>query len=471
MKSTTNTVKRIEKKQVKQEHILSFDTDNLYPQRVLEIIADSSTATMCVGVLSKFIMGGGFLDKDFYKAKINRKGMTLDSLLRKNTSDFSKLQSFALHVNYNALYEVTEVNYVHVQNLRLTDPQDPKVEYHNKVAVYNDWGKSIKKKIELKDIAFIDFFDPNPEAIQKQVNALNEYDKDGEIIVEGWSKYKGQMFWFGTIQTLDYQLSFADPVLEDMMTQGRMKRFKLNSVGNNFMASHIVKTGKFEDDTDKEAFSKNFNEFQGDENTAGFMHVELESQDDLFDIQKVEIQDYDGLYQYTETSTKESIVENYMIPPVLVFATPSKLGSSTEIEDATSYYNGITADFRLIFEEVYKTIFSRFHVPINPTGDYSIIPFKAPKADGKISPEYFPYYTKNEIRESNGDAPVIEENSNVQLLSEKLQVGGTTSLIALITDPILTPIQKIGTMGVLFGISEIDAKKMLGLPANYNINI
>lgn len=422
MKSTTNTVKRIEKKASKQEHILNFDVDNLYPQRVLEIIADSSTATMCVGVLSKFIMGGGFLDKDFYKAKINRKGLTVDNLLRKNSNDFSRLHSFALQVNYNALFEVTEVNYVHIQNLRLTDPNDVEVKYHNKVAVYNDWGKQVKKKIDIKDVDFLDFYDPNPETIQKQVNALTEYDKDGNIVVDGWTKYKGQMYWYGTIQTLDYQLSFADPVLEDMQTQGRMKRFKLNSVGNNFMASHIVKTGKFESDTDKEAFAKNFNEFQGDENTAGFMHVELESQDDLFNIEKVEIQDYDGLYQYTETSVKESIVENYMIPPVLVFAVPGKLGTSTEIEDATSYYNGITSDFRLIFEEVYKDIFSRFHKPINVSGDYSIIPFKAPKSSKTFTPEEFKFMTFDEVRDSLG-LPKLSEAEKVNLIVNQNQNG------------------------------------------------
>ena len=463
MKATTNTVKRIDRKVVKQEHILSFDIDNQYPQRVIDIIADSSTGTRAVNTLQKFIMGGGFSDKDFYKSKINRKGMTVDTLLRKVSFDFARLNSFGLHVNYNALFEVVEVNYIHVQNLRLTDPNDPDGFYRNKVAIYNDWGKVVKKKIELKDIDFLNFYDPNPDVIQKQVDALTEYDKDGNVIVDGWSKYQGQVYWYGTIETMDYQLSLADSVLEDMQTQGRMKRFKLNSVGNNFMASHIFKTGKYEDKSDRDAFNESLKEFQGDENTAGILHVELENPDDLFDIEKVDIQNYDGLYEYTETSVKESIYEPFQIPPVLVFSTPNKLGSGAEIEDATSFYNGITADFRLIFEEVFSDIFSRFYKVVNATGDYSIIPFKAPKSDGTIKPEYFPYYSKNEIRESNGDLPVIEENANTQLLSEKLQVGGTTSLIALLTDPLMSDLQKVGTMGVLFGISEEDANKMLGI--------
>ena len=463
MKSTTKTVKRVDNKPVKQEHILSFDIDNLYPQRVIDIIADSSTGTRAVNTLQKFLMGGGFVDKEFYKSKINRSGMMVDTLLRKITSDFAKLQSFVLHVNYNSLFEITSVNYVHVQNARLTDPNDPNEYYHNKVAIYNDWGRVIKKKIDVKDIDFIDFYNPNPDVIQAQIDALTEYDENGNVVVDGWAKYKGQIFWYGTIETMDYQLSIADSVLEDMQTQGRMKRFKLNSVGNNFMASHVVKTGKYENEADKEEFTSNLMEFQGDENTAGIMHVELENPDDLFEMQKVEIQDYDGLYEYTETSVKESIYEPFGIPPVLVFATPNKLGSGNEIEDATAYYNGITADYRLIFEEVFSDIFGRFYKNINRSGDYSIIPFKAPKSNSQISAEYFPYYSKNEIREANGDEPVIEENADTQLLSEKLQVGGTTSLIALLTDPVLENNQKIGTMGVLFGISEEDAKKMLGL--------
>jgi hypothetical protein len=111
-----------------------------------------------------------------------------------------------------------------------------------------------------------------------------------------------------------------------------------------------------------------------------------------------------------------------MIPPVLVFAVPGKLGSSKEIEDATSYYNGITADFRLIFEEVYKTIFSRFHVPINPSGDYSIIPFKAPKSSKTFTPEEFKYMTFDEVRDSLGLAKLTEAEK-VNLIINQNQNG------------------------------------------------
>jgi hypothetical protein len=409
MKATSNTVKRVDYKVVKQEHVLSFDFDNMYPQRVIDIYRDSSTGTLCAKMMANFVMGGGFTDKEFYKSEVNRSGLTVDGLLRKQVKDVSTLGTFAMHVNYNANFEVSEVHFVHVAHLRLGDPNDADPFYRNKIAVYNDWGKVINKKIDAKKIDWIDVFNPNPEAIQKQVNACVEYDKHGNPLNDGWDKYKGQILWFGVTEAWEYVLSVGDPVLEDMQTQGRMKRFKFNNVANNFLASHVFVTGKYEDDQARETFAENLMQFQGDENTAGVMHVELDNPEDTFKIEKVDIQNYDGLYQFTESSAKDSIIQNYLIPSLLVMATPGKLGTSTEIEDATAFYNGITADWRLIFEEVYSLVFGNFHKQINRSGDYSIIPFKAPKSSTKITSEYFPYYTVNEIREANGDQPLSDE--------------------------------------------------------------
>jgi hypothetical protein len=149
-----------------------------------------------------------------------------------------------------------------------------------------------------------------------------------------------------------------------------------------------------------------------------------------------------------------------LIPPVLLLRTAGSLGTSKEISDASDHYNTITYDDRLVIEEILKEIFSKFYYNICPSDDYSILPLKYRKA---IEPDYFQYYTKNEIRESNGDAPADDLKSDTTLLAVTLGVGGTQALTSLLSDPLLTNEQKKGSMMVLFGLTEAQSNQMLGL--------
>lgn len=405
-KATLNTKKRIDYKVNKTEHIQNYDFDNKYPQRCEDILNDSRTGKATQLIRQKFIAGGGLTNVQLSKVKVNRKGCTVDQLNRLISTDIANYSSFAIHVQYNALFEITSLTYVPWSNVRYTDGKSE--EYKNKVAIYNDWGRIKNSKISIKDIDFIDLYNPNPDVISAQVEALSEYDKNGELIKSGWQDYKGQVYIY-TPNTGEYPLSFFDAVLEDMMTEGNMKRFKFRSSEHNFLASHLLITSAYEDDQEADKFSERVKEFQGSDNAGSIWWIEKESPEDILELKKVEIQDYDGLYEYTEKSTTESIILNSLIPQVLLLSIPGKLGTSKEIEEATAFYNGITSDERLILEETYQELFPKFVDGKLQSNDYSIITFKFPNPNTQIAPEYFPYYTANEIREANGDMPLTEE--------------------------------------------------------------
>lgn len=114
--------------------------------------------------------------------------------------------------------------------------------------------------------------------------------------------------------------------------------------------------------------------------------LQRKSSESNIELKKIEIQDVDRLYEYTETSVKNNIRESFLIPPVLLLQTAGKLGTATEIRDATAYYNGITYHERLIVEEIFKAVFENFYPKINLTGNYSIIPVKPSIADIEIQP-------------------------------------------------------------------------------------
>jgi len=153
------------------------------------------------------------------------------------------------------------------------------------------------------------------------------------------------------------------------------------------------------------------------------------------ELQKVDIQDYDGLYEYTENSSRDNIIKSFLIPPVLLVRTSGSLGTSKEISDATEFYNAITADDRLIIEEILKQVFSNFSYNICPSKDYSILPLKVEK---ELDVAYSQYFTKNEFRQSLGYEALEDAKSDNSVLAVTLGVGGTQALTSIIVPSLST---------------------------------
>jgi hypothetical protein len=56
--------KRVEVKDLRSEKILSYDQDNLYPQRIKDSIAASVTGTAAVELFATHLVGRGFAIED-----------------------------------------------------------------------------------------------------------------------------------------------------------------------------------------------------------------------------------------------------------------------------------------------------------------------------------------------------------------------------------------------------------------------
>lgn len=364
MKSTLPSVApRIQVKDNKLSHIQNYDSDNNYPGRILDIIKSSGTATSCANLYAKFINGKGFKDQKFWKSKVNRKGVTVDKLLRGNCRDVSRLHGYALHINYNALFQVNEVTHVPFDHCRLCYSDDNN--YVAKIAVYDDWacknGKLVKEKV-----SYIDVYNRNPDVILSQV------EKAG-----GWANYKGQIFW-RSFDGDGYPLSIYDPVIEDVMSDSGIKKFRLRTTSTSFMPSHIIEYPyEFESEEERQSEKENWEKFQGSDNANKIIMMENPDakEEGGVKITKVDWQGFDKVYETTNRTVKDSIIEVGGTPPVLLgVAVSGKLGTADEIRDAYMFYNSVTSDERKMMEEDYTEIFSNYRNPINMSGDYSIIP-------------------------------------------------------------------------------------------------
>jgi hypothetical protein len=363
MKATiTDIEKRIETPVDKTEGIIKYDVDNGYPQRINTIINSSGTGTLCTSLFAKFLYGGGFLQVALAKTIVSpAKKMTANKLLYKTGKSLSRFNGFAIHVNYNALYKKTSLTYIPFQDCRFTTPDNE--DYPDMIAVYDDWDRTKHRKIQQDKIDYFNFYNPDPEVIQSEVEAAG-----------GWSNYKGQIYYFST-DGIEYPLAPSDSVLEDVQTDSHAKVFKFRNITTNFMASHILETGEFEDEIEKEAFLDNINTFQGSDDASKILLLEKSTDESSFVLTKVDIQDIDKLYQFTEESVRDNIIRNFLIPSVLLLATPGKLGTANEIKDATAFYNGVTEDYRTVIEESFTELFNNSMFVVEP--EFDIIPVAA----------------------------------------------------------------------------------------------
>jgi len=401
MKATLVTEQRVSIKPQKVGGVLSYDVDNAYPQRVEQIINGSSTATLTTNLALMFLFGKGFSDAEFGKQVVDRKKLTTNKLLRKAGLDILKFGGCAIHVNFNANYQPVSFNYIPFEYARLTDAES---KHPDKVAIYDNWDKS-NGRIEEKEIEYFDFFTLEPAKVQAQV------DEAG-----GWHNYKGQIYYYSP-NGKSYPLSPVDSVLEDMQTDGLTKTFKYRNIATNFMASYIIEMNAFASDDDRDEFYDTMAEFQGADEAMKFMLLEKQAgEETTFNMEKVDIQDVDGLYQTTEDSVIRTIIRNRLIPPVLLMETAGKLGSSKEIFDATNYYNGIVDHLQQVCSEIFSDLF-----------------------------------TQSTILSSG--------NFEIEKLTARID---NSEVVSLISNPNLTVQQKTDSLVILYNFSEEQAQKLAG---------
>lgn len=351
----------------KTDGIHNWGDDNAYPSLVKSIIGSSVTAKQCVDLNSKYISGKGF---EFAKENapiVNKKGLNINQLLRVTSREFSEQNNIFLHVNYNALFEIISVDLLLATDVRIgkTDSKN----YAGKFVVYNNWDRSKSKKINKEDYVLIDRFNPNQAVIDAQVEAAG-----------GWSKYKGQILHLTADYSDLYSLSDVDSVLLDANSQYQASVFKNTGLRKGFFGAKLMITKPFNDDDERDDFQQTIQDLLGAENSSGVLHMEanLES-DNLAEqliIQNIDSNINDKEFEYTEKSTKESIIDAFGVPAMLVNNSDNSIfGQSGELlKEAKRTHWENKEEERNIITDAFKVIFSIFHQPINPTNNWTIIP-------------------------------------------------------------------------------------------------
>lgn len=360
--------------------------DNLYPQHLQRITSASGTAELCLNRYAKFIEGYGFNSELLSNSVVNRWGETADDILHLVAQDVARFGGFALHVNYNALCEVSEINFIPFEQCRLEEPDD--AGYVGRILVHEDWyGCKTKngKKMQVTEanIKRIAVFNPDPDVVARQI------ENSG-----GVANYSGQILWASMDGKYNYPTPIYDAAVTELSTDEGLGNLKNRNVRNNFIVACMLITKKGVPKLDEYGNEvsasmiedEDLRAFQGDERSSKIMVVELENDEDKPEVVQFPTTNIDKEFTVTDESVIERIYAQFH-QELFYSIRMGKLGFSGQVmQDAYRYYAGEVTNEQRFISRNFAKVFSVFNsAVISNESDYYLQPLKYVTEEGEIN--------------------------------------------------------------------------------------
>jgi len=341
----------------RQQGIHHYGTGNVYPQIIEATIKASSTGKSISDTASKFIRGKGFAGGE--NVIVDKKGTTLNQLLRKVAKDVSKHNAYSLHIKYNLDQSKAEIIYIPFSWVRLgkKDSND----YIGKAIVYDNWGKDKGKKINSDDFNVLDVFNDNKEIVKAQI------EKAGSI-----QEYKGQLFIHTFDDTTIYPLSPFDAVVTDMQVDTEIPIFRYKTIRNGFQNITLLRHLPFETPEKAEAFVEDIQSIQGSDNAGSMVAVEDKNigrdkdTKGSFIIDELKSNLNDTLFESWINTTQLNVYKSWNVPEILTNF--NKVGitnqSGETFKQAINIFNFQTLEHREEIASQFKRVLSNFKTDI-----------------------------------------------------------------------------------------------------------
>ena len=380
VKTAKKPPRRVDVEYYQRFHIQSYGADNLYPQNIVAITSSSGTAQLCLDRYEKFVEGYGFDNEFLAEYKVNRDGDTLDDLLKLVAGDLTRHGGFALHVNYNVLGQITEINHYPFEQCRLEEKDDRGFVAHIKTHI--DWKGDTTKNgkrvfVNESSIQTFNVFNPDPEVVMKEIEACGDIEA-----------YKGQILWVSKDGKNQYPTPIYDPAVTDISTDEGLGNIKYRNVRNNFLIAcmliakkglpHIDENGK---EIERQMISdEDLTKFQGDTRGSKILYVELENDEDEPKVVQFPVKNFDKEFATTDESVVERIYAQFH-QEIFHAIRIGKLGFSGDVmRDAYEYYAGEVTNEQRIIERTFTKLFAHWH-DITVPRNFSIRPMKYISAD------------------------------------------------------------------------------------------
>jgi len=340
-------IKRLPVKVSYRDDILLYGVDNLYPQRVENVIQRAPVTNSAITVTADFLNGNGFeFNSDFVLGSLS-----VNEVLYGIRDDMATFNSFALILDVNMLGEIVEVSNIDFKYVRLGVPNKRNEITYAKVSV--DWEDELPKNLK-------------PPVLKYPLWQSKEH---AQSLIESWDfesngEFPGFLLYV-TPRKNTYPLSSIDSVLDSSQTNAEIQIFELANVQNGFQGATLIKhTGKIQDDEERRRVMGIVEGMKGAEN-ANSVHVwEVPDGFDGNVLEQFPANNQDRLFENTNKATVNRIVQSLAIPPSLLGIMPeNSFFNLQEIEEAYRYYNIRTQNRRAVLERVFNKIGEAFVTP------------------------------------------------------------------------------------------------------------
>jgi len=206
------------------EYLPYFDYYDNWPLKWHQAISESSSASSCVSTIADFLEGFGFSDTDLEKRIVNSKGETFFQVHQATTKAFAEYEGFYWRFQYNAIGAITNWEVLPFENCRLGKPDDNG--YISKIFYNPYFGTSFYSNNKKQTTEF-DVY--NPKAVSAQ-------------FAEQKTKYKGQVFFFGTTTALSrfYPMPEATAALKWMKIESGVSDYHEANINNGFLQPFML---------------------------------------------------------------------------------------------------------------------------------------------------------------------------------------------------------------------------------------
>jgi len=339
-----------------RDDVLLYGIDNLYPQRIEEVVNRSPITKSAITVQADFLNGAGFVNNGEFMLG----DYSANELLNWVSSDWSLYNSIALIYDVALTGEIAEVYPVDFKFVRLGVPtKDGRITYA-KVSV--DWEEQLPKSLRPKPLVY-PLWPGTPEEA-KEIAMNWDYETFGEF--NGFLDYV-------TPRAYNYPLSTVDSVIDSSQTNAEIQLFELAGVQNGFLGATLLKhPGKIESNEERKRINDMVANIRGAENANSVVVWEIPDGFEPNVLEQFPANNQDKLFENTNKTTVNRIVQTLAIPPSLLGIMPeNSFFNMSEIEDSYRYFNVRTNNRRVSLARKFEEIGQYF---VNTVSFGGIVP-------------------------------------------------------------------------------------------------
>lgn len=373
-------------------------------------------------------------DINSWFANVNSNGESINEVLKKCAKDYSILNYAAINVIWSKdKSRIAEIYHLDASTVAF-GKNNSSTNIPDYYYVSNDWS-NIKKEENIP--VRIPAFNPNKRGDASQIIIIKGYDTG--------SVYYSQP---------DYA-SASNYILVDF----EIGQFHLANLSNGMVPSMWVSfnNGKPANPEEEETIYNEIKSAYGGAKNAGKIIVTYSnSKDNAPQYQMLNPSDSDKQFIMLNDSVTAQILRGHRANPVLFQSNPGTLGQSTELINASElFYNQVIAPTQLLFESTFENI-----IKINGYNDVKLTIKDSQPISFQLSESgLIQTLTRDELRAKLGYKP--QQKQNEKLLIETIGIGGVQALQSILLSPMETE-QKVNTLVIVFGLTEEQARKMVG---------